>query len=72
MYTHKLCGNEVVFKSTVHEYSRIINIEKGGYVETGDVEDSCIEDSEIWCETCCMTVATLNVAGISEEIEAEA
>jgi hypothetical protein len=68
MYTHKKCGGEVFLKSIVHEYAPILNIEKGGYVETGDVEESTVEDSEIWCEECCMTVATLDVAGISKEI----
>ena len=72
MYTHKKCGSELKLKSVVHEYATILNIEKNGYVEAGDVEDSSVEDSEIWCEECCMAVATLDVEEDGEKDQAEA
>ena len=72
MYTHKKCGSELKLKSVVHEYATILNIEKNGYVEAGDVEDSSVEDSEIWREECCMSVETLDIEEDGKNDQAEA
>lgn len=55
MFIHKKCGNEVLCKSLVYEYAPILRLDasaKYKYIEAGDVMESVVEDTTIWCENC--------------------
>lgn len=47
----------------VIEYCGIDGIEDG-YIEPGNLIDSCVEESYTWCEKCCLKVGNSHIKEI--------
>lgn len=57
MFIHKNCGDEVCVRNDVTEYAPLEEITDNGFTH-GDVSESSVVESCIWCEACGTEVAT--------------
>lgn len=53
---HNTCDVEVVSRSRVTEYAPVVDASEG-YIEHGEVTESVIEETSLYCEECCREVA---------------
>lgn len=62
MYKHKTCGSQIHVRSLVYEYAPLdsFSAKDGRFtgLAAGDVEDSVVEHSELWCENCACTITS--------------